>query len=174
MPKNFARRTFDRWLRQNRRHFRFQPRVVKSRRDFCELRFDGIAPELSWIVTRKGDCMVTVYYNDTCWDIIVEFDLFERRNSKGQYFCDGCLPEYKKFYPSRTELWVNHCFKPLLEWANETFNTSNLLYICGKEGSYTAAYIKPESEMENMRSREELLTALPVVQQGNHDENISG
>jgi len=108
--------------------------------------------------------MITVDYNGECWDIIWETDVWERCNSRGLYYCDGCLPEHKKFYPSRKELWEEHCFKAILEWADETFNESNLLYICGEEGSYTAAQIKPESEMKNMESREDLLTALPVLQ----------
>jgi len=166
MPKNFVRKTFDRWIARNRRHFKYQPIIVKSRKDFLELKFDGIAPELSWIVAKKGDCMITVDYNGECRDIVWEADLWERRDSGGLYYCDGCLPEYRKFYPSRRELWEEHCFKAMMEWADGTFIGSNRLYICGVEGSYTAAYIRPEGEMEDTRSRENLLVAQPVIRPG--------
>jgi len=163
MSKNFVRKTFDHWIKINRTNFKYQPRIVKSRKNYFELKFDGIAPELACLISNRGDCMITVDYNDTCWDIICEFDVWERRNPKGQYYCDGCLPEYKEFYSSREELRIKHCFEPLLKWTNENFNRSNFLCLWGdKEGS-TSACIKTEHEVKDFMLGVDFSAIAPLV-----------
>ncbi len=128
--------------------FNYPPLITKSRKNHFILQFQGITPCISCLF-QNWEIMVWVHYKGDCWDGLCGFDASVRRSSKDQYYCALCFPEYRKYYSSRQELWVKHSFEPFLEWANETFVSTN--YLClsqyGGDGGSTSARIVTESEL---------------------------
>ena len=103
-------------------------------------------------------------YRDECWDGIHDLDIAKQRTPDGKYYCDLCLPEYRKFYSSKEELWVKHSFEPLLEWANKTFVFSNHLCLFESEGGgITQARIVDISELDGMSDKASFVESVPVI-----------
>ena len=61
----------------------------------------------------------SLWYDDQgqYWDIIRDFDAYERRTVDGRYYC--YLSENHKYYPTRKLLWEEHVFEEMLEWINK-------------------------------------------------------
>jgi hypothetical protein len=70
MPKNFVRKTFDRWLAHSAARFRHPPRVVLSCRDYFVLQFAGVTPAIECVIKKKG--AVDIYHprgrSRSAWD----------------------------------------------------------------------------------------------------------
>ena len=96
MPKNFVRKTFDRWLAHSAARFRYPPRLVLQRKRYVELQFAGITPAIQCAIGKEG--MVGIYASlprGEWWDSLAEFDVVPRRTSTGQYYCGLCTsPEH--------------------------------------------------------------------------------
>ncbi len=54
MPKNFVRKTFDRWLANRYTRFHYPPRLVLQRKEYFELQFSGITPGIQCSVSKRG------------------------------------------------------------------------------------------------------------------------
>ena len=139
MPKNFSRRTFDAWLKENLNRFKFKPIIHLSRKDYFELRFSGIAPELFFIINNNGRVEGIINNKEGEYqDLIVDFDIFEETTAEGMYYCNECLE--RTYYPDRASLWRAHAFEGILKWINEINNDD---WIClwgfpSGSGSYGA------------------------------------
>jgi hypothetical protein len=131
MPKNFSQKTFDYWLKHNRRHFHYPPQLLRHFRDRSIYLFHGTNPAIQLYINSRGSVEIWINYKGFFWDIIADFDVYERRTPAGTYFCDLCDKDGQIFYPTRQDLWINHSFKPLLEWALENLIDSNRLYLLG-------------------------------------------
>jgi hypothetical protein len=108
MPKNFVRKTFDRWLARSAGRFHHPPRVVLSRREYFVLQFAGVTPAIRCVISTEG--MVGLYASDQgeWWGLLVDCEVVARRTSTGRYACGLCTsPE---MFPSRAALWVTHSF----------------------------------------------------------------
>jgi hypothetical protein len=186
MPKNFVRKTFDRWLAHSAARFHHPPRLVLSRRDDFVLQFAGVTPAIECVIKKKGtvgiyhpqgeefirlvlaghaykvDVGIYVIYQGETWDILTDFDVYQRRTSTGQYYCDACTPS--EIFPSRAALWVAHCFEPLLAWTNEHFHASQWLWLCRYEGA-TWAELKSMEDMHASKAANHLVYACPVVRE---------
>jgi hypothetical protein len=134
MPKNFVRKTFDRWLAHSAGRFHHPPRVVVSRRDYVVLQFAGVTPAIECVIKKKGtvgvyrfqgeessrlvfmrqvyevDVGIYLMYHGQTWDMLPDFNVYQRRTPTGQYYCDACTPPER--FPSRAALWVAHSFEP--------------------------------------------------------------
>jgi hypothetical protein len=76
-------------------------------------------------------------------DLLTDFDLLERRDSNGRYYCDLCLDEHRKYYACRRELWENESFESMLNWANECFtNAHRLSFRIGDGWNHARIYKK--------------------------------
>ena len=119
MPKNFVRCTYDAWIREHARRFRYPPWIAESRKNGFELRFVGLAPQLSFqIHQRQGSAELMIHdERGVYWDIIGDFDVTEVRTPDGLYRCKWC--QDGACYPSRAALWEAHVFEPLLDWVNQ-------------------------------------------------------
>lgn len=119
MPKNFVRRTYDAWIREHARRFRSPPWIVESRKNGFELRFVGLAPQLSFQIRQRwGNAELMIHdERGVYWDIVGDFDLGEVRTPDGLYRCEWC--QDGACYPSRAALWKAHVFEPLLDWVNQ-------------------------------------------------------
>jgi len=167
MPKNFSQRTFDYWLKQNRRYFSHTPQLLIRRRDCVEYSFQGINPAVRLSIKPVGFIEVWVYYQGTAWDILTDFDVHARRTSTGAYYCHLCDEGSRVLYHSRQDLWIDHSFKPLLEWSQENLVDTNRLCITGIEEHYTSAILLPQVEIEARQDTiEDLCAVLPVVMHG--------
>lgn len=159
MPNNFIQKAFGLWLSRNRARFRFQPRIVKKIRNCIALRFAGISQKIGCVITSSG---LTIYVNHEgeCWDIVADFGVSESRSSKG-YYCGLCEPEKRKFFASREELWIEHCFEPMLEWTGRELNESRWVYLFATDGA-TWAEIREKDDctLENKN----FVNAFPVLE----------
>ena len=167
MPKIFSQRTFDYWLRQNRKYFSHPPKLLLRRRDYVEYSFQGVNPAIRLSIKNYGYIELWVYYQGTAWDILTDFDVHERKTSTGAYYCHLCDEDSRVFYHSREDLWVDHSFKSLLEWSQENFIDTMRLCITGIEDHYTSATLVPKVEIEARQDTiEDLCAVLPVVIHG--------
>jgi hypothetical protein len=171
MKKYFALKTFRRWLAREGHRFRHRPLIQFVRREYFILRFSGITPKISCIISKSGRVEIWARHRKECWDILSEFDVSERRNDYSQYLCQLCdmafrngdKPEPPEMFTSREELWIKHSFEPLLEWCNEHFQRGRILFFQGRESSYTYAVIKSQEELGKMNAHEDFVCACPVV-----------
>ena len=185
MPKNFVRKTFDRWIAHSSARFHHPPRMVLQRKNYFVLRFAGTTPAIECVIKKKGtvgiyqpqgeesirlvlvghvykvDVGIYVIYQGETWDILTDFDVYQRHTSTGQYYCDACRPP--EMFPSRAALWVAHCFEPLLAWANEHLQASKWLMLCRSVGTIWAE-LKPREDMCAKETAAHLVYACPVVQ----------
>ena len=106
-------RAFLTWLSENHGRFIVEPVVPKLKDGSLKLSFHGLSPDITISIHGKGSIVVPVYYQGECWDLIREFDVFPKRNSAGDYYCDQCLPESLKYYRTRKELYEKHSFEPI-------------------------------------------------------------
>jgi hypothetical protein len=165
MPKNFVRKTFDRWLAHSAGRFRHPPRVVVSRKDYFVLQFAGITPAIKCVIKKEGMVEIYAIYQGKGWDILTDFDVSERRTSTGQYYCDLCTS--LDMFASREALWVTHSFEPLLAWTNEHCHASQWLCLFGEPEGSTWAELKPVGDVPATMLRKRFVYACPVVR-GHH------
>jgi hypothetical protein len=185
MPKNFMRKTFDRWLAHSAGRFHHPPRVVVSRREYFVLQFAGVTPAIQCVVKKKGtvgvyrfqseessrlvferhvyevDVGIYIVYHGETWDMLPDFDVYQRRTSTGQYYCDACTP--RELFPSRAALWIAHSFEPFLTWANDHLQASQWLCLFGEPEDSTWAELKSREDMHASEAANQLVYACPVV-----------
>ena len=161
MKKYFVLKIFKRWIAGEGYRFRYRPFIQIIRKEYFILRFSGITPKISCIITKSGRVEIWAVHRKENWDILSEFDLYEQRNEYGQYFCQSCEPP--EMFTSREELWVKHSFEPLLKWCNEHLQRSRMLFFLGREGHYSFAAIKRHEELSKMKAAEDFVYACPVV-----------
>ena len=167
MHKNFSQRTFDYWLKHNRKIFNHPPQLFLRRRDYVLYLFQGINPAIRLSIKNYGYIELWVYYQGTAWDILTDFDVHARRTSTGAYYCHLCDEDSRVLYPSREDLWVDHSFKSLLEWSQENFIDTNSLCITGIKDHYSSAILLTKDEIDARRNTiDNLFAVLPVVIHG--------
>lgn len=140
MPKAFFRKAFERWLLQNQERFQRPPKITAQGKNFVEFSFRGVTPKIKGCVTRHGTTF-GIHHAGQCVDLLNDIDLVECRNRDGTYYCALCLEPVH--YDSRQSLWEQHCFEPLLEWANASFQPGEWLHIAVRVGGSSWAEIKP-------------------------------
>lgn len=167
MHKHFSQRTFDYWLKQNRKSFSHTPQLFLRRRDYVEYSIQGINPAVRLSIKPVGFIEVWVYHQGTAWDILTDFDVHARRTSTGAYYCHLCDEGSRVLYHSMEDLWVDHSFKALLEWSQENPIDTNRLCITGIKDHYTSATLLPNDEIEaRLDTTDNLFAVLPVVIHG--------
>ena len=142
MPKNFIRKTYERWIKKNRKRFRFSPWITESRRDSFTLCFRGITSEVTCRIAQEGRAEVFVIDRQgQYWDIVQDFDIVEKRTPAGKYYCGLCEPP--THYSTRSLLWEDHVFEALLSWTNNWGpETMICLYGTPEKTSWGAELIK--------------------------------
>ncbi len=161
MPKNFARKTYDHWIKKNLKRFKYPPYIIESRKDSFTLGFSGVINNITCNIRKNG--MGNIYFyddKDVYWDILFDLDLFDNKNKDGKYYCTECLlPEY---YDTRALLWENHIFESMLEWINK-LNIGSQICLWGKpfESSWGAELFndininKQKKEFEHYKNDKE-------------------
>lgn len=140
MPKPFFQKSFERWLAANKARLTHPPKVTRRRRNHASLSFRGITPRIKGYITRHG-VGIEVLHEGDCVDLLIDLEVGECRRPDGRYFCDQCLePEV---FDSRQALWEEHCFEPLLEWANQHLRAGQWLHLYIREGFFSHAAIMP-------------------------------
>jgi hypothetical protein len=101
------------------------------------------------------DVGIYIIYQGETWDILTDFDVYQRRTSAGQNYCDACTPP--ELFPSRAALWVAHCFEPLLAWANDHLQVSQWLCLFGEPEGSTWAELTPAEDVPARMSRNDVV-----------------
>ena len=119
---------FKLWMNDYKHLFKKEPFLVDENERGVLYRFKGVTPLLSlWV--DKYQCIIIVNYRGECWDIIwAEGDCPAKKHPERGFYCQICLPEYRKFYDTMTDLYFEHSFLSLVRWCNENFTISNRLY----------------------------------------------
>ena len=137
--------------------------VIKKKGTVGIYRFQGEESSRLVFVRQVYEVDVGIYiiYQGKTWDMLPDFDVFQRRTPTGHYYCDACTaPE---MFPSRAALWVAHCFEPLLAWANDHLQPSQWLCLFGEPEDSTWAELTSAEDVPARRSRKDLVYACPVV-----------
>ena len=142
MPKAFFRKAFDRWIGHNRGRLAHPPTIKLQRMNYLELGFQGVTPKIKGIVSKNGTAF-HICHADEVKDMLNDIDIAERRRSDGKYFCALCLEPI--YYASRQELWEQHCFEPMLDWANAAFQPGQWLHLVMTDDGSSWAEITPRN-----------------------------
>ena len=109
--------------------------------------------------------MICADYKGEMWDIIAEFDVWQSRNKKG-YYCSGCEGEDRKYYKDKSELWIDHCFEPLIEWTNDEFTKNKWLcfFAMRQAPEYGGTWYRfgNEENIIELQSEKELIEVMPL------------
>jgi hypothetical protein len=174
MKKYFVLKIFKRWIAREGYRFFYRPFIHIIRKEYFILRFSGITPKISCIITNSGRVEIWAVHRKENWDILIDFDIQEQCNGHGQYFCQLCESAFRngdwqeppEMFTSREELWVKHSFEPLLKWCNEHLQRGKMLFFLGGTGrGYWYAVIKGHGELSKMKAAEDFVYACPVVLQ---------
>jgi hypothetical protein len=153
------------WLRANRSRFLFKPSVVRCRKHIINFELQGITTALKFTFVSRSCSGISVaaMWRGECLDMIGDFDVAEERSDKG-WMCRLDLPEKRQYWPTREELWIEHCFEPFLEWCNSELATACWLELYDGDGA-TAAKLHKDRPATNQHwaSLEELVSNLEPV-----------
>ncbi len=167
MPQPFCLRAFERWLAGNRHRFRHPPRITLRRKTHIDIAFRGITPKITGCITRTG-ASIAVKHEGECVDLLIDFDITERRNGDGRYFCGLCTESVA--YASRQALWENHCFEPLLQWVNQELRAGQWLHLHILDSGASWAALGPQ-EPTTMDRPHVYMEAWPVISETHGKKN---
>ena len=71
-----------------------------------------------------------------------EMSCFPEYEEGRGFYCELCLPEYRKYYQDLESLYLEHTFKPLVEWCNKNFTHLNRLYVYHRKRIFSV-YLNP-------------------------------
>ena len=134
------------WLRVNRHRFPFKPQLLSRYKSNTTFIFQGITGKISFSHSKSG-IAISAHWEGRCWDFIGDFDVSERRTAAG-YSCNLCRAEFLVVYPTREELWVEHCFEPFLAWCHTKLSTAQWLEY-SDYGGVTSAMLKMDRPQDN-------------------------
>jgi hypothetical protein len=165
MRDSIILKIFDSWLEKNRERFLFEPMIYKRRKRYLQYSFKGITPALYWFIDNQHQSMICADYKGEIWDIIAEFDVWQSKNKKG-YYCSGCEEEDRKYYKNKSELWIDHCFEPLIEWTNNEFTNNKWLcfFAMRQAPEYGSTWYRfsNEENITDLQSEKELIEAVLI------------
>ncbi len=156
MPKNYIHKLYNQWMKDNIHRFNHKPIITKQRKQGYELTFEGTSPHIQGWISKSG-LSVTVDFEYFMVDFLFDMDIIVISTYEGEYYCDWCQSAYvdgsekskPARYKSRKELWIEHSFKPFLEWTNKFFIPSNRLCISEDTGGHHyAAVIRTKKQAE--------------------------
>ena len=138
MPNKFIHKTYNQWIELNHSRFKYAPYIIKSKSKYFILGFTGLTKCLTCSVQKCGQFGLFIYdEKGTYWDIVWDFDIYERHTDDGKYYCELCIE--KTYYLTKTDFWIAHSFEPLLDWINSlTPDTYVCLYGNPKRGFWGA------------------------------------
>ena len=117
METNFINTYYNQWIEINQSRFKYTPYIIESDADSFVLGFTGLTECLTCSIQVCGQCIIFIHDKyGTYWDMVMDFDIYERRTDDGSYFCELCID--KIYYPTLQAFWEGHSFEPLLEWIN--------------------------------------------------------
>jgi hypothetical protein len=137
------------WLRTNRSRFPFQPRVVGCGKNGIDFELRGVTPVLKFFFSSRSisGISIAVMWQGKCWDLIGDFDVAEERTDKG-WMCRLDLPDKRQYWPTREELWIEHCFERFLAWCNNELAPASWLALYAYSGATWASLLLDEAKAE--------------------------
>lgn len=121
IPKDFARITVKRWMKNSASRFHNPPRMTDIHKHGFSLKFKGLSPQIALCIHHDHAFEILVSDNDeNAWDMLTNFDLVTQQNDAGRYYCALCEDELRAFYSTRRELWERHSLEPALAWSTNT------------------------------------------------------
>lgn len=141
------------WLKANRSRFKYEPIIVQHHHNYIDLLLAGITNALRIGYGTRNGITVAVYWLGEHCDFLGDFEVAERKSSKG-FYCAFCDEDLREYYPTREELWIHHVFETFLEWCNTKLVEFNWLEIkMGRGTSVRLLKEKPEvaGDDENLK-----------------------
>ena len=164
MPKSFQRKAFDHWLSRNRGLFQHPPVIIKNGNNCFTMCFKGINSTIGCIITSY-DYSISVDYKGDCWDLIDSNYVSEQQTPSGEYFCKECEPGHQILFPTRSALWEDHIFNPIMEWANNNLLETKWLCLFQYDGATWAKVIDENNLLKEMQGKNFFKTIPLMVSQ---------
>lgn len=143
-------------MAENHGRFAHPPTITRQRRDYLEMRFRGVTSHLQGIVSKDGTAFHIVHAGRLL-DMLECIDIVEHRCRDGTYCCALCLKPVH--YASKQALWEGHCFEPMLEWANASFQAGQWLHAYATHDGSSWAALKPHGDCHHDAERFEFARA---------------
>ena len=86
---------------------------------------------------------IRVDYEGTCIDYFCWIDTYHAQDERGRYYESMCVEEYRVYYNTKEELFLNQFYNPFFEWCKENLIVGNFLLMVDFGSSY-AKILKPE------------------------------
>jgi len=106
--------------------------------------------------------IIGVEYFGICWDIVCEFDCRARKGTRG-FYCELCLPEYRKYYQGLADLYEKHTFLTFIDWCKEKFSISQRIFFYGRVGCSSAYIRSVKEEFELQKNEDPLWVAVEPI-----------
>ncbi len=90
MPQTFVRKTFDQWLSRNCERFTCKPVLTRASKRGFDLKFENVTDAITCSIRGTGRNEIWVEIGPHS-DLLTDFDLLERRDSNGRYYCGFCM-----------------------------------------------------------------------------------
>lgn len=159
--------SFKRWFKKNHHRFPNTPQITQLTRNGFSLVFPKVK-NIAIGFQKYGGINVWAWkderFNAEDADLITDFDLYERRDEQGYYFC--CCVEPSEHFHDRQKLWEKHSFEFLLDWVLENLTNENYLCIYETDDKGCLwAKIKKQSELELDKDLEFRVFCKPILEQ---------
>jgi len=165
----YQKKLFLQWVADNPKLFTHQPYLLRQGKGYFVVGFRGVCECIACYFFATGSIEIRVYDDETFFDIIREFDLYEERTPEGRWLCSMCRdhPNPDKTeslieYADRKKLWINHSFAPLAAWTRESFTRKAVLCLY-RSGGITWAAIEQKPNLKKPTESRYLFKKSPVL-----------
>ena len=169
MIKLYQKTLFFSWLAENRHLFKHEPYLVEEYEHGFMVRFDGIIDNIFCFFQKSGEIEIRIVHNNELFDILTDFDLYEKVFPDGRFGCSLCdhnpdnpVPMNPASYATREELWIKHSFEPLARWTRETLTEDAVLCLFQYDGG-SVAEIGKRQAVDELRKEGGIFKEIPVM-----------
>lgn len=118
------------WLKENHHRFPANPQIVRLNRNGFFIVFSKVK-NIAIEFQSSGGINIWAWKGVKLTpenaDILTHFDLYEKKDEQGDYYCFCC--ESPKHYQDRHIFWEQELYEPLLAWSIKNISQDNSLCI---------------------------------------------
>lgn len=163
MNRGFIKKAFGAFRKREYHILKYPICVYEKRKKGFKFKLQGVTQHIFFYISKTGRVEVWATFKDIgLYDILTDFDLIEKRDNSGKYYCDLCILKNREYYNTRNELWEKHSFEPLFHWINEKLTDSN--YLCFFDyGKGQEAKIVDEIEYKQWMNNKNMVYSVPII-----------